>query len=156
MSVKKLPQNFAGFRIRFLAGLVDSLVLMPFFIILIYLFGTEGYELVRVDEDFFASLPNAGEGKNRIVDYISYAISIAYLTYFAAQKGQATLGKKFFGIYVGNIDGSRLSWQKSLGRALASILTACTLGLGFLLVIFTKEKTALHDMICHTRVFYRK
>ena len=60
------------------------------------------------------------------------------------------------GIYVGNRDGSRLSWQKSLMRALASMLTSATLGLGFLLVIFTKEKTALHDIICNTRVFHGK
>jgi uncharacterized RDD family membrane protein YckC len=77
------------------------------------------------------------------------------LTYFLSRTDQATLGKKIAGIYVGNVDGSKLTWQRALYRALASILTACTLGIGFLFVLFTKEKTALHDVICKTRVFYR-
>jgi uncharacterized RDD family membrane protein YckC len=46
--------------------------------------------------------------------------------------------------------------MKALARALASLLTAATLGLGFLMVIFTKEKIALHDLICGTRVFHGK
>jgi len=152
----KAPKKFASFRARFLAGLIDTAVLAPVFLLLIYFFGVSEYEMMKVDEEFQSYVPLASEAQNRIIDYISYMISIAYLTYFLSQKGQATLGKKIAGIYVGNEDGSKLTWSKSLLRALASILTACTLGLGFLLVLFTKEKTALHDMICKTRVFYGK
>jgi uncharacterized RDD family membrane protein YckC len=57
---------------------------------------------------------------------------------------------------VGNCDGSKISPIKSFCRAIASVLTSATLGIGFLLVIFTKEKTALHDIICKTRVFHGK
>ena len=58
------------------------------------------------------------------------------------------------GIYVGNLDGSKLSKKRSLARSLMSIVTSSTLGIGFLPVLFTKERVSLHDLICKTRVFY--
>jgi uncharacterized RDD family membrane protein YckC len=60
------------------------------------------------------------------------------------------------GIYVGNRDGSKLSAAKAIARALARYLSAATLGIGYLPIIFTTEKTALHDLICNTRVFHGK
>jgi uncharacterized RDD family membrane protein YckC len=152
---KKFPKNFASFRARFVAGVIDTAILAPIFLLLIYFFGASEYEMLKIDEDFQGLVPLDSESQNRLIDYISYMIAIVYLTYFLSRTDQATLGKKIAGIYVGNVDGSKLTWQRALYRALASILTACTLGIGFLFVLFTKEKTALHDVICKTRVFYR-
>jgi uncharacterized RDD family membrane protein YckC len=145
---------YAGFWVRFFAGLLDVAFLIPLFVVLIYFFGVSEYQMIKIDEDFHSYSYLGVATKNRAVDFVSYGISIAYLAYFLATKKQATLGKRLMGIYVGNRDGSKLSPLKSLARALASILTAFTLGLGFLPVIFTKEKTALHDLICNTRVFH--
>lgn len=150
----KTEKFYAGFWVRFFAALLDLAVLAPLFALLLYLFGVNDYEFLRVNQDFSSYTYMSASGSNRTVDYITYGLSIAYLTYFLCTKGQATIGKKIMGIYVGNPDGSRLSTLKSFVRALASILTAATLGLGFLMVIFTKEKIALHDLICRTRVFH--
>ena len=148
---------FAGFWVRFFAGLLDFLFLMPFFIILIYFFGIDDYAIMKINNDYFNYSTFSAVGHdNRIVNILYHIIYIAYLSYFVAGKKQATLGKRLMGIYVANRDGSKLTCQKSLARALASILTSMTLGLGFLIVAFTKEKTALHDIICNTRVFYGK
>lgn len=153
---RRTRKNFAGFRIRLAAGIIDIAILLPFLAALTYLIGSEGYELIKVDDDFFGYLPQDNPSTVRMIDYIFYFISLGYLTYFISRKGQATIGKKITGIYVGNLDGSRLSLAKSLFRALVSILTVVTFGLGFLLVIFTSEKTALHDLICQTRVFKKR
>jgi len=40
-------------------------------------------------------------------------------------------------------------------RYLASILSALTLGIGYLMVLWDSEKRTLHDLICGTRVIYR-
>lgn len=153
---KTTRKNFASFRIRLAAGLIDAVVLVPFLVILTYLFGNEGYELIKVDDEFFSYLAKDNPTEIRLIDYLFYLIALIYSTYLIAAKSQATIGKKITGIYVGNLNGSRLSLQKSLMRALVSILTIFTFGLGFLLVIFTKEKTALHDIICRTRVFRKR
>jgi uncharacterized RDD family membrane protein YckC len=151
-----MEKSYAGFWVRFFAGLLDIAFLIPLFLILIYFFGVNEYQLVKVDDQFHTYSYLGASLNNRFVDYISYTICICYLAYFLATKKQATLGKRIMGIYVGNPDGSRLSALKSVVRALASILTVFTFGLGFLLVVFTKEKTALHDIICNTRVFHGK
>ena len=151
-----MEKSYAGFWVRFFAGLLDIVFLLPLFLVLIYIFGVSEYQMVKVDDEFHAYSYLGASVKNRYIDFISYAISICYLGYFLATKKQATLDKRLMGIYVGNPNGSRLSGVKSVVRALASILTVFTLGLGFLLVVFTKEKTALHDIICNTRVFHGK
>jgi uncharacterized RDD family membrane protein YckC len=148
-------KKYAGFWIRFVAGIIDIIFLLPIFALLVFSFGVDEYQTIKIDEDFLASLPSKSNG-NFIIDLATYAISITYITFFVTSKTQATLGKRLFGIYIGNRDGSRLSKPKAIGRALASILTSATLGLGFLPAAFTKEKTALHDLICDTRVFYGK
>jgi uncharacterized RDD family membrane protein YckC len=147
---------FAGFWVRLFAGLLDLAFLLPLLIILVFCFGTSEYQMVKIDDDFHSYSYLGTSVSNRLIDIISYGLSIAYLGYFLASKKQATFGKRILGIYVGNPDGSRLSLQKSIARALASMLTAATLGLGLLLIIFTKEKTALHDIICNSRVFHGK
>lgn len=148
--------SFAGFWVRLFAGFLDFVCMLPVVCVLIYFFGISDYQLIQLSNDshnyqsFFAS------AQGNTADLISYGVSIVYLTYFISKRSQATLGKRMMGVYVGNPDGSRLTFRKSLLRALASLLTSATLGLGFLIVAFTKEKTALHDLLCRTRVFYGK
>jgi len=146
---------YAGFWVRVFAALLDIAFLTPILAVLLYTFGMQDVETLKINDVLHGYVYTSTEFKTLLNgDLITYGLSIAYLTYFVAKKGQATFGKKLMGIYVGNPDGSKLSTLKSLARALASLLTAVTLGLGFLLVIFTKEKTALHDLICNTRVFH--
>jgi uncharacterized RDD family membrane protein YckC len=129
--------------------------LLPILAILIFCFGTNEYQALKIGDNFFYNYQQiSASSSTQFIDLIGYGLSIAYLGYFLASKKQATFGKRLMGIYVGNPDGSKLSPKKSLARALASMLTSATLGLGFLLIIFTKEKTALHDFICQTRVFH--
>lgn len=153
MSQKKY---YAGFWVRFFAGVLDVAFLIPPFVILVWCFGVRDFQSVNIhsNSSSFAYLSASAQG--HFFNLLSYILSIAYIGYFLASKKQATIGKRLLGIYVGNPDGSRLSTGKSFSRAVASLLTSATLGLGFLPVIFTKEKTALHDLICNTRVFHGK
>lgn len=139
-------KKYAGFLIRILAGIIDLIVLLPPLIILAYLFLDLNNSLPL--EEFLRE--NEDE-----LNIISLIISIPYLTYFISSNAQATPGKKALGIYVGNLDGSKLSRRKSFARSLMSVVTSMTLGIGFLSVLFTKEKISLHDFVCKTRVFYK-
>ncbi|MBL6664333.1 MAG: RDD family protein [Rickettsiales bacterium] len=139
-------KKYAGFFIRLLAGIIDVIVLLPPLFILSYLL---------IDFSSTSSLTTILKENENTLNIISVIITIPYLTYFIASNSQATIGKKALGIYVGNIDASQLSHKRSLSRSLMSAVTSMTLGIGFLSVLFTKEKISLHDFICKTRVFYK-
>lgn len=147
---------FAGFWVRLFAGFLDLLFITPIAFVIIYYSGISDFQSFGFSNSFYNYKDFAVSTSNRFANYIAHGISIIYLTYFVSTKSQATLGKRIMGIYVANRDGSKLTWQKSLARALVSMLTSATLGLGFLVVIFTKEKISLHDFICNTRVFHGK
>ena len=65
---------------------------------------------------------------------------------------QATLGKMALGIIVTKVDGGRLTFARATGRHFAKWISACLLGIGFLIAAFTARKQALHDMIAETLV----
>jgi uncharacterized RDD family membrane protein YckC len=74
-----------------------------------------------------------------------------YSTLMTAFKGQ-TMGKMLFNLKVVQTDGEPLSVFRSFFRWLSYFLSAIPLGLGYLFPVFQKDKRALHDMVCGTRV----
>lgn len=146
---------YAGFWVRFFAGVLDVVFLLPPVLLIAYLVSDSSYEIIKIGENF-QSYSFDAEGNLHTVDLVMYAVSIIYIAYFLSDKKQATIGKRLLGIYVGNTDGSKLNKSRAIMRAFASMITSATLGIGFLSVIFTKEKIALHDFLCNTRVFHGK
>jgi uncharacterized RDD family membrane protein YckC len=147
---------YAGFWVRVFAGLLDMAFLLPIFVILFFFFGMDDFQSIKIHSNLQNFSYFNASSHSRYFDYITYAVSIAYVAYFLSSKKQATFGKRIMGIYVGNRDGSKLSAAKAIARSLAGLFSAATLGLGYLPIIFTAEKTALHDLICNTRVFHGK
>lgn len=145
---------YAGFWVRLFAGMFDCLFLALPCLLLIYAFGNGEFESFKIENGAQSLEYLSATSYNSFANLITYGVGIAYAAYFLSSKKQATFGKRIMGIYVGNFDGSKLSASKAVARAASSILTAATLGLGFIIVIFTKEKISLHDFICKTRVFH--
>lgn len=81
---------------------------------------------------------------------------IAYFTCFTAGKWQATPGKRAMGIHVIRADGSPITHASALARVFAYLASWVILCFGFVLAAFTTERTALHDLLCDTRVVYGK
>jgi uncharacterized RDD family membrane protein YckC len=88
---------------------------------------------------------------NILVNVVSWALSIAYTTYFLGAHS-ATPGKMACGLRVVRPDGERISYARACGRFFAEILSSITLGIGYIIAAFDDEKRALHDRICDTRV----
>ena len=65
-----------------------------------------------------------------------------------------TLGKFAFGLRVSH-EGRPPSLPRSLARVAAKKLNLVTLFLGYLMAAWNKDKKALHDHLCSTRVFLR-
>ena len=84
---------------------------------------------------------------------IALLVSAIYNIYFLAGSWQATPGKRFCGIHVIHASGRPLTLQESALRHAASGISMGILGgFGYLSMWFTKERLALHDMLCSTRV----
>jgi uncharacterized RDD family membrane protein YckC len=82
---------------------------------------------------------------------ITFAVMVIYQTVAVGKWGK-TLGKAALGLKVVKPDGSKVSFIRALGRALAYQLNAFTLGLAILMIPFSHKKRGLHDYIADTIV----
>jgi len=86
------------------------------------------------------------------LSYFMYATALFYFILLESSFLQGTFGKMIFKIKVVNSNGERLSLLNSAGRFFGKLLTALSLGIGFLMVLFTKNKQGLHDKLANTYV----
>ncbi len=151
-------RRFGGFWIRFLAIIIDGIILgVVGLIIRIPLglaLGGVGLSLGRNPDpaQALAALP-AIMGLAGLFFLIQLALSLAYEVYFLSTRG-ATPGKMALGLKVTRADGSPVSAGLAAGRYFARFLSAMILWIGFIMAGFDSEKRALHDYICGTRVVY--
>jgi uncharacterized RDD family membrane protein YckC len=83
---------------------------------------------------------------------LAFAGGWLYFALMESSSKQATLGKLAVGIKVTDANGNRLSFWRATGRFFAKILSGLALGIGYLMIAFTKNKQGLHDMIAGTIV----
>jgi len=86
---------------------------------------------------------------------IGVVCALGYFTAMEGSRAQATLGKLVLGVMVTTMDGGRLPLPQAAGRQLAKLLSALTLGGGFLMAGFTRRKRALHDLMAESQVVFR-
>jgi uncharacterized RDD family membrane protein YckC len=142
--------HYAGFWIRFVATIVDQIVLyivdMLFFAISMLFFRIDFANAGRSQADLMRLL--SFEGVWLLFNLIVYAI---YDTWMTGRFG-ATAGKMACSLLVVNSDGSKISYQRALGRHFAKYLSSFTLLIGYIMAGLDEEKRSLHDRICNTRV----
>lgn len=132
-SLSNHPPEYAGFWIRFVASLIDSMMVgIVFYTLAIALF-----------MDIYTPSPNQG---------FSFLIQWMYFAYMESSKWQATFGKMAMGIKVTNMHGERIGFAQATGRHFAKILSAILLLIGFIMAAFTEKKQALHDILADTLV----
>jgi len=79
-----------------------------------------------------------------------------YYALMESSSVQATVGKLVAGIKVTDEAGRRITFGRATGRYFAHILSGFTLGVGYAMVVFTRHRQALHDMIAGTFVVRRE
>ncbi len=152
------PLPYAGFWARFVAFLVDGVILsIPFFLTVIGL----ALRFVRIgllmrrgrfgppDMPFF--------GPVILAFFFAFALFIVVRwMYFAGMESsarQATFGKAAMSLHVTSLNGQRLTFGHATGRFFAKIVSGLIpFGIGFFMAGFTEKKQALHDMIAGTLV----
>jgi uncharacterized RDD family membrane protein YckC len=131
----------AGFWIRFVAVMIDGVVLL---LAQGILFGAGWMLWDGMDAGLLV------KGATRLFSSI---IGAGYSIVFHWMWGQ-TLGKMALQIRVVSMDGGPLSFGQSVGRYFATILSALILGIGFIMAGVRSDKRALHDLLAGTRVEY--
>ncbi|MCI0746925.1 MAG: RDD family protein [Verrucomicrobia subdivision 3 bacterium] len=139
--------RYGGFWIRFLAKLIDSVIL-----------NVVGFIIGMVLA--LPSLPSLSGGSanfqlqaglQALSLLVGFVIDAAYKTFFIG-KFAATPGKMACGLRVIVSDGSNVSYMRALGRALAEYVSAIFCAIGYIIAAFDSQKRTLHDHMCDTRV----
>ncbi len=73
--------------------------------------------------------------------------SLTYFILMESSSNQATIGKIIWGLQVTDLNGTKISFFRSVGRTFAKALSIIILFFGFIMVGFTKRKQALHDIL---------
>src|SRR5271156_767131 len=146
--------GYAGFWLRFVAVLIDFIVIYAVRAIIFKPFGIDagmhGMFHGRQPRDFAEIAPMLG-----MIIRIAIISSIVQWLYFALMESsvwQATLGKRALGLSVTGLAGRRIGFGRATGRYFAKILSSLTLFIGYMMAGFTEKKQALHDIIAGTLV----
>lgn len=126
--------DYAGFWRRFVALLIDGIVLGIGWYVLRFVSWIEGDALGYV---------------------LRFALTWLYHAGLESSAHQASLGKMLLGIRVTDESGRRVSFARASGRHLAKVLSALILLIGYVMAAFTARKQALHDLIAGCLVVRR-
>ena len=132
-----MKQKYAGFGVRFVAFLIDG--------VLLWLGSTAVGYMVEAATGFKGVAVSAISG---------IVVSIGYLVVYQAKNTQTT-GKKMMKIKVITIDGKTPGMITFLLREeVGKLISSLILFIGYLRVLWDPKKQALHDKIAHTYVVY--
>jgi uncharacterized RDD family membrane protein YckC len=140
--------NYAGFWIRFVAYLIDTVVIYAVLFAVAAIFG--------VGSGAFTD-PSAVDMSSMALIYVVFFLGIiGYFIGMESSAKQATLGKMAVGIKVGDELGNRISVGKAAGRFFGKIISGLILYIGYMMAGWDPKKQALHDKLAGTFVFYGK
>jgi uncharacterized RDD family membrane protein YckC len=148
--------QYAGFWLRVVAYLIDSIILSVGFMALFIPFAimtglTAVLGNIHPGEDprdvgavlgatFFLGLFTVGS--------LAFLGGWLYHSKMESSSWQATLGKKALNLRVTDLYGARITFARASGRHFAKLITGLIpLGVGFMLAGLTERRQALHDMI---------
>jgi uncharacterized RDD family membrane protein YckC len=141
--------DYAGFWIRFLAKLIDGLII-----------GT----LVGIPIGFILvpRLLGGGGSPAELRTWLGYLtgfqwqiaeamVGLLFNGFFLGRFG-ATPGKMALGLKVLNPDGTPIGYGRAFGRSAAEIISRLICFIGYIIAGFDPQKRALHDYMASTRV----
>jgi uncharacterized RDD family membrane protein YckC len=139
---------------RFIAFLIDAIILGVVISILFGILGTIGFMGASTAETSdSAGMMAAIMGAGLLMQVLSLALQIGYFTYFESSDRQATIGKSAMGLIVADENGNRLDVQKALIRNIMRIVSGFICLIGYLMAFFTEKKQTLHDIVAKTNVY---
>ena len=151
------PRPYAGFWLRFVAFLIDTIVLTVILGIII------GVGVLLVGFTYIKAATNGMNPEDpaflSMITGWALLFGVAMLVpmwlYYAGMESsahQATLGKMALGLIVTDVNDRRISFGRASGRFFAKLINPYTFYIGYIMAGFTAKKQGLHDMIASTLV----
>ncbi len=91
-----------------------------------------------------------------LIGLFEFLLTWLYYAFMESSKWQGTLGKQISGIIITDNEGRRISFGRATGRYFAKTLSVLMLGIGYLMIIFSRKKQGLHDMMAGCLVVKKK
>ena len=141
---------YAGFWLRFVAAIIDGLILYFVGLILFLPFAASMGTGMR---GMMTGRPPNLEGLLPLIHAmirITLLRTILHWLYYSLLESsawQGTLGKKALGLEVTDLVGNRISFGRATGRFFAKIISSIILFIGYIMAGFTEKKQALHDIL---------
>jgi uncharacterized RDD family membrane protein YckC len=155
-----MNDNYAGFWLRFVAAIIDAIILGALqFIAVMPILGLVGIGVASEMQDFDPS--NQAEAMSMagqimafagVSQFIFLAIQTLYFALMESSNYQASIGKMVLGLKVTDVNGGKLDFVKAFVRNLSKVISTFILFIGYIMAGFTEKKQALHDMIAGTLV----
>lgn len=134
--------GFAGFWIRFVAFIIDGLIIgIPIWLLMFSVIGSAGM-----------SDPTGDMGTYFALQFVGILFGWLYSALMESSKSQATIGKQALGLKVTDANGQRISFARATGRHFSKFVSSMILLIGYLMVAFTEKKQGLHDIMAATLV----
>jgi uncharacterized RDD family membrane protein YckC len=146
--------RYAGFWIRVVAALVDSVILSAANLGIMFLILGDFY--IEFFRSIMAGRPMMPTETFTLQLLLMYLLQILvgwlYLAWFESSRHQATPGKMLLRLKVVDQQDQRLSFARATGRTFSKYLSSLICMIGWLMVAFTERKQGLHDIIAGTFV----
>lgn len=136
-AVHPLPRSYAGFWLRFIAAIVDGILVQ----IMSFVVG------VLATGALVSTGPQAAGSAGSIRGLLGICTAWLYFALFESSSRQATLGKSMLSIKVTDTDGNRISFGQATGRYFAKIISGLIFLIGYMMAGWTEKKQALHDIM---------
>jgi uncharacterized RDD family membrane protein YckC len=150
--LSRLPPRpaFAGFWLRAVACLIDTILIAAVFVLVASFFPSTFEKLLPPSPTSLLDMPRPAP----LVIAILVAIGCLYYTMFEASSWQATPGKRILRLYVTDLNGQRITFGRALIRNLARQISGIFF-IGYFVAGFTEKKQALHDILASCLVLRR-
>lgn len=135
---------YAGFWIRFVAYIVDSIILGAVNWVASFIFGAIVASAQPGDVGALMGLTGG-------FVVVMFVLTILYYIGFWAWRGQ-TPGKMAVGVKIVNTDGSAIGIGKAIVRYIGYIISSIIICIGYLMIAWDGKKQGLHDKIAGTCV----
>jgi len=153
-------QTYGGFWIRFVAYIIDIIILgIVSSIVIIPILGALGFGAYgtmsnggEMTEDQIGALMGMITGAGIFMYIANIIVGWLYFALMQSSAKQATVGKMALGLKVINKDGSKMNFGQATLRFIGKMISYAILLIGFIIAGFTEKKQALHDMIAGTYV----
>ena len=153
---------YAGFWIRFIASFLDTLFLaLPVGIVVYVVSGGDWFDFSQYQSNIMMAMsanPHAldNQPQTSFTWELVFEISVLIVTILFWEKWRgATPGKKL--VHIKIVDAKTfedIGNKQAITRSLGYIPSTLLFLSGFIMVIFRKDKRALHDLIADTAVIY--